>query len=419
MNNLRCIVTVTIFVLTALPYATLAQVSHSDRDVYAPAFKVLDAVDFSADLRLRYQAIDRNLGLADGEAVTIRALGAAEFDFGNNLSLLGEAQFIGEVLDQFSDEADSQTGRPFDPEPEGLSLNRLKLVAQGIPKTRLSAGRQRIALDDWRFLGSFPFRQNDQTVDALRLETRAIDFGSDTAVLDIGVFDQVNRPLGPDNIAGVFNGTSWYANYGLTTPIGRVAAFHYDFALRTQLGDASTQTTGLRLMGRQHSSDFGIVWEASYARQKDTNENPFNFNVDYWLGGLSLEPGDWKISLRAEELGAQNGQALQTPLASLHRFSGLADQFIQTPPDGLRDVSMSIKRDLGDLGSVKRISLGAAVHNFEDAGGDVAYGHEIDVTLSARFGDALIALEYARYTANTFSTDTRSAVVSISYAFDN
>ena len=97
----------------------------------------------------------------------------------------------------------------------------------------------------------------------------------------------------------------------------------------------------------------------------------------------------------------------------------MADQFIITPPDGLRDLSILVERKLGQVGPFERIKIGARAHHFNDAGGDVTYGNELDLTLSARVGKAMISLEHARYEAESFSVDTRSTVISVSYVFDN
>jgi len=398
------------------PLHTYAQDSTSDYS--KPESDILDRIQLSANLRLRYQGVDRGAGLGDADALTLRAFGTAQANLGYGFNILGEVEAIAALVDNFDDGTDPLSGRAFIPDPEGIAINRLKIVSETLPKTRVSLGRQRIALNDWRFIGSFPFRQDDQTFDAFRVETRAIDFGNDTGVLDIGVFDQANRPLGPDNPEGIFTGTSWYANYGVTTPIGRIVGFHYDFSLVTPEGDNSTATTGARLLGRLHSPDFGVIWEGSYAVQKDNRDNLNDFSADYWLGSLRLEPKAWAIMLRGEELGADNGQSLQTPLASLHRFSGLADQFSITPPDGLRDLSVLVERKIGQVGPFERIKIGARAHHFADAGGDVTYGNELDLTLSARVGKALISLEHARYEAQSFSVDTRSTVLSVSYVFD-
>ena len=407
------------YLLSLFFYPHHAFAQNSDTENPKSESDILDRIQLSANLRLRYQGVDRGADLGDGDALTLRAFGTAQANLGHGFNVLGEVEAIAAIVDDFNDGTDPLSGRAFIPDPEGIAVNRLKIVSETIPKTRVSLGRQRIALNDWRFIGSFPFRQNDQTLDAFRVETRVIDFGNDTGVLDVGVFDKVNRPLGPDNPIGTFSGTSWYANYGVTTPIGRLVGFHYDFALVTPEGDESTATTGARLLGRLHSPDFGVIWEGSYAVQRDNGENPNDFSADYWLGSLRLEPNDWAFMLRGEELGAENGQSLQTPLASLHRFSGLADQFIITPPDGLRDLSILVERKLGQVGPFERIKIGARAHHFNDAGGDVTYGNELDLTLSARVGKAMISLEHARYEAESFSVDTRSTVISVSYVFDN
>ena len=379
---------------------------------------ILDRIDFSLDARLRYQSIQGSGEAPDADALTLRASGTAEIDLGHQFSVLGEVELVEALIDDFNDGTDFQSNQAVIADPDGVVLNRLQLVSEIIPETRVTLGRQRIALDDWRFFGAFSFRQNDQTADAIRVETRAFDFGNETGVLDVGILNQINRPLGPDNIVGTFTGTSWYANYGVTTPIGRVGAFHYDFAFQTPISDTSTRTTGVRVLGRRHSADFGVVWEASYARQRDKGGNPSDFAANYWLGSLSVEPGDWAITLKGEELGSQNNQSVQTPLASLHGFSGLADQFLVTPPEGLRDLSVALTRDLGKFGPLKNIRLRTTAHHFEDAGGDTTYGNEVDFEFSAHLGEALISFEHARYNADNFSTDTNSTLLSVTFAFD-
>lgn len=405
--------------LGCLTLGALAAPSVSSAQEEKAKFDILDRIDFALDTRFRYQTIQSSGGQPDAEALTLRARGSVEIDLGHRTRVLGEIEAVEAFIEDFDDGTEDLSNNAFIPDPEGIVLNRLKLVSEIIPKTRTTLGRQRIALDDWRFFGAFAFRQNDQTADAIRAETRAFDFGNETGLLDVGVINRINRPLGPNNVVGTFTGTSWYANYGVTTPIGRVGAFHYDFSLSTPTSDNSTRTTGVRVLGRRHSQNFGVIWEASYARQTDSRGNPEDFNVGYGLGILSVEPGDWGFTIRGEELGSQNGASLQTPLASLHRFSGLADQFLVTPPEGLRDLSAAVKRDIGKIGPFEKIQLKTTAHHFQDAGGDITYGNEIDFELSAGIGDALISLEHARYNADNFSTNTNSTVVSVSYAFGN
>ncbi|MEL6687501.1 MAG: hypothetical protein AAFP97_07750 [Pseudomonadota bacterium] len=373
---------------------------------------ILDRIRLSANLRLRYQGVERDQ-LLDGSALTARLHAAAEVDLGAGFRALAEVEAIEAFGDNYNDGTNFGSGLPLIIDPEGVELNRLQLVSETLPRSRMTLGRQRIALDDWRFLGAWPFRQNDQSLDAVRLETRLVPLG----LLDVAAFNRVNRIQGEDNPIGVFRGTSWYANYAVGTPVGRFSAFHYDFSLRTILEDASTRTTGVRLFGRRHTEDWGFVWEGSYARQKDARDNPNDFGADYWLARLSVEPGDWSLTAKGEWLGRDGGQAVQTPLGALHGFGGLADQFLRTPSEGLRDLSIEAKYNLGPSGIFDDVSALVRIHEFKSFDRSFDYGDEIDLALEARIGDIVLSMEHARYRSQQFSTDTNSTVLSLSYVW--
>ena len=51
------------------------------------------------------------------------------------------------------------------PDPRGTELNRFQITNTSLPGTRTTLGRQRIVLDDSRFVGNVGFRQNEQTFD--------------------------------------------------------------------------------------------------------------------------------------------------------------------------------------------------------------------------------------------------------------
>src|SRR3546814_5482681 len=56
-------------------------------------------------------------------------------------------------------------------DPQNIELNRLHLQYRGVAGSIVTVGRQRINLDDQRFVGSVGWRQNEQTFDAARLES--------------------------------------------------------------------------------------------------------------------------------------------------------------------------------------------------------------------------------------------------------
>jgi hypothetical protein len=373
---------------------------------------------FSTDWRLRYQSLERDGFDEDGIALTARLRTALEIDILPKTTFLAEAEGNLALVDNFNDGRQILPTRPFIPDPEGLELNRLQITTEILPKTRLTLGRQKIALDDWRFIGSFPFRQNDQTIDALRVETRVFGAG----VLDIGYFNKVHRPLGQKNINGVFEGDSYFANYNIGTPLGRLSTFHYSLGLESgPLGslrqDASSETTGFRILGRRDEAFISYVWEGSYARQNERGGNPADYSADYILGEFTLKPGQFTFKTRAEILGSDQGHSVQTPLASLHRFQGFSDQFLTTPPDGLRDYSVFLEYDLGRIGPFRRVKTFARHHWFESHVNKRAYGKEINLSLTGRLEGFRMAIEYADYKAQTFSANSRALFLSAEFDF--
>ncbi|MEP3653841.1 MAG: hypothetical protein ABJO36_03005 [Litorimonas sp.] len=373
---------------------------------------------FSGDLRLRYQALEEDNFTQAGEALTLRFAGAVELDIFKKTSVLAEVEGVAALINNYNDGTGDNAVLPVIPDPDGIELNRLQIISEIIPKTRVTVGRQRLALDDWRFIGAFPFRQNNQSIEAIRVETTAFGPG----ILDIGYFNKVRRPLGADNAAGVFEGDSFFANYNLATPLGRASAFHYATELETgakglDLQIASTQTTGVRILGRRDWQNFAVAWEASYAKQSDYAENPNNYSADYGLVELTLSPGAFKFKLRGELLGSDKGQSLQTPLASLHRFQGSADQFLRTPPDGLRDYSMSASYSFDPIGPLSDISILARHHWFESDTDSRTYGRELDLALKARINKVGFSIEYANYNAETFSNDTQTFFLTSEISF--
>lgn len=372
----------------------------------------------SGDLRLRYQNLERDDFLETGQALTLRFQGTFETDIFDKTSFLAEVEGVAALIDDYNDGAGAKPLLPFIPDPEGIELNRLQVISEAIPQTRLTLGRQRLALDDWRFIGAFPFRQNNQSFEAVRVETTAFGPG----ILDIGYFNKVRRPLGEDNIRGVFTGDSFFSNYNLATAIGRVSLFHYATELETGpsgplLRIESSKTIGARVLGRRDWDHLTIVWEGSYAQQSDYSNNPDDYAANYGLAELTVKPKNFEFKFRGEILGSDNGQAVQTPLASLHRFQGFADQFLTTPDDGVRDYSAAVQYNFGSIGPVSAIETFARFHWFEADTDGRNYGRELNLSLKAKVNKTRFGLEYANYNAATFSSDTQTLFFTTEISF--
>ncbi len=371
----------------------------------------------SGSIRLRYNYADDDLVAETGNAFTAQFTLRAEAELLPKTSALVEAEGVVEIIGDFNDGTGNRPDFPFIPDVEGLELNRAQIVSEIIPNTRLTLGRQRIVYDDGRFIGDVFFRQNTQTFDAVRGRWQL----PKTAFIDGAYINKTLRPLGDDNPAGRFRGDSYVVNGNFPTPFGRLIAYHYALDLSTSgppsVDGASNKTSGAQLSGRRHWDDKGLIWDIAYARQSDFADNPNDYRAEYGLVSLRGEIGRFNLTGRAEILGGSEVQGFQTPIATLHRFQGFADRFLQTPVDGVEDLSVQAGYKFGDIGVFKDVRGFARHHWFSAARGGLNYGTEIDAALQFKINDIALFLDFANYSANDFSADTQQVFLTISKAF--
>jgi hypothetical protein len=264
-------------------------------------------------------------------------------------------------------------------------------------------GRQRLAYDTERWIGAGSFRQNDQTFDAVALEGRPLPH----IAVRYSYIDRVNRILGNNP-----NG-HWRANshaFGVTTdlvPYGLLTGFAYLLDL-APVPHLSSATYGVRYDTTATGGDAMFGLEAEIARQTDYARNPADFVVTYALVRPSLHWQDTTLFAGVEWLGGNGRNALQSPLATLHRHNGWADVFNTTPAQGLRDIHVRYLQELPDLGLIKKPRFDLRLHHFTSDDGSIAYGTEYnaDVNVSVK-GYATLGVRWARYEANSFGSDTQ------------
>ena len=91
-------------------------------------------------------------------------------------------------------------------DPESYEINRLQLTNTSIIDTTITLGRQRIVLDDHRFVGNVGWRQNEQTFDALRVVNKhipnltidAVTWARSTACSDRMVYPATTMGASPE-----------------------------------------------------------------------------------------------------------------------------------------------------------------------------------------------------------------------------
>ncbi len=289
------------------------------------------------DARLRYESVDQQPFLDEARAVTLRTRFGVRTAAAWHTSLLLEGTATVPLDDRYNSTTNRRSAFPVVADPENYALNRLQLVNTTLPGTTVTLGRQRLNLDDQRFVGSVGWRQTEQTFDALRVVGKPGEF-----TFDLTYANQVNRVFGRDGEpganAGRFHGDNWLLNVAWQNPLGKLTAFGYLVDLRDtpQPVRDSTRTLGLRLAGARSAGGVSLAYVVSYAAQRDYARNPLSFDNDYWLAELTGSRGAFSLGAGMEWLQGDGVKGFSAPLGTLHKFQGWADKFLTTPANGLR-----------------------------------------------------------------------------------
>ena len=369
-------------------------------DTVANALKG-DWGQIKVNVRYRWEHIDQDgKKTTDGDPIRLR-LGYLTPKFSNFQAF---AEFEGNTAvfsDDYNDKTNGKTEYAViaDPDSKG-ELNQGWLSFTGIPDTTIKAGRQRIILDNARFVGNVGWRQMEQTYDAVRVTSTSVSNLS----LDGTYIWNVRNILSKDD-----NMSSFLGNVSYKVPkIGKVIAYTYllDF---DDLANKSSQTYGIRFGGAFVPVDnFKILYLAEYAHQSDYQDNPADFDADYYHinGGFKIpDSGSVFKNLTAkigyEFQGSDNGVSFKTPLGTNHAFSGWVDKFLATPADGLTDFYGMIS------GNLMGLTAKFIYHTFDADEGSADYGDEFDAMLKYKFNKhySLLAA-YGTYDADEHATDT-------------
>lgn len=372
------------------------------------------------DARLRYEAVDQDGLSRNADAVTTRVRAGVQADAGA-FSALVEGEGLLAIVESYNSGANGRTAHPLVVDPQNIELNRAQLQFRGIPGTVVTAGRQRINLDDQRFAGAVGWRQNEQTFDAIRAEWAGVA----RLKIDATYLWSIRTINGIDGFGTrptAIGGDSAFVNVSYKTRPVTITGFAYLIEQeRAALRANSSQTYGLRAAGALPiANDTRLTYAAGYARQTDYANNPLNFSADHRLGELGAEHKALRLLAGYEVLGAgKRGApaAFQTPLATLHKFQGFADKFLTTPPGGIRDKYTTIGLVLPKAGGFAPITAFVTYHRFDSDRGGIRYGDEIDFVATAKLGRTLFLVKYADYDARGFATDTRKAWVSAEWVF--
>lgn len=295
-------------------------------------------------------------------------------------------------------------------DPIGTELNQ-GFISYATFNNQIKYGRQRLVLDNSRFVGNVGWRQNEQTYDGISFTNKAVRYTN----LTYAYIKNANRVFGEDNAAlGDLNMNGHIVNASYAGfDAGKLVGYAYLLDVENPIAQ-----TGLT------SDSFGARWQGTvgemfaynleYATQKDAGLNEA-YSANYVLVDATYTLSRFSIGLGYELLGSDNGAyGFATPLATLHAFNGWADKFLTTPKDGLEDKYLNLGMTFAGAQTL------LTYHKFDADFGGADYGDEIDFSISKKIGSVVLTAKYSHYSmgdAATRITDTNKSWVMADWNF--
>lgn len=346
------------------------------------------------DARLRFENLHQEDKAKDAVATTIRARLGYQTGMFRGFAGLIEFDLLGHLGERrFSDSVRLLPDYPTIPDPDMAVLNRLQLsyaarltnTADASPDSRITLGRQRIVFGDARFVGNAPWRQHEQTFDAVLVSNTSLP----ATMLSYAYIDRVNRMFGPDSPIGIFDSHSHLFNavYSGFLPMLKLESYAYllDFE---QAPTLSTASYGLRGEGTfALGSGFTARLNGAFAYQEDRADNPLPISLSYHVAEAGLGYGEFSAFIGREAFEGNGTIGFQTPIASPHAFQGFAEVFVTRPPDGLIDIYAKAAYGFPALPRIGKITASVAYHDFSAQRTDADLGSEWDGSIDVRLDE--------------------------------
>lgn len=343
--------------------------------------------DVIAQLRIRNETVQQDNAKDDAIAMTARARLGYETASMAGFKVLAEYDHVIALQDEYNSGSGftpDDTSKSVVADPATGDINRAQVSYKSDAFSAI-LGRQRIILDNARFVGNVGWRQNEQTYDGARLDFTGVENLSVT----YAYISQVNDIKYNDNQA-----ENHLFNLGYKTPVGKVSTYVYTTNDTSKVNDPTTDTVGLRFKGKTSLDSLDLLYTAEYASQtqgavatKDEDAAYSVLEAGIKVAGVTLVAGN-------ETLGGDGTAAFSTPLATKHAYNGWTDQFLGTPIKGLSDTYAKV------VTKVAGVKLLAMYHDFStDKDGD-DLGSEINLLAAKKFDKNFSAgIKYAQYSA--------------------
>ncbi|RAK51357.1 alginate export family protein [Phenylobacterium deserti] len=301
------------------------------------------------EIRGRYEFVDQDRLPEDADAYTVRVRAGWQTGSWRNLSGLAELDAVQHVgPERFAVNVPGANTPPLNGadkarfpvvnDPDVLELNRLQLAWTPSKGDALTLGRQRILIGDQRFVGAVPWRQDEQTFDAAR-----VDLSTGQVRVLYAYVSRVNRLIGDlrdwDSDSHLLNAV-W-----APTPALNLEGFVYALDFETSPINSSL-TEGVKATGGRKAGPWRFGYAATYARQSDWRGRTADFSLDYVGLEFSAAHGPFGGAIAWDSLEGNGARGFSAPLGSAHAFNGWSDAFVQPGGakgfvDGLEDLNLT------------------------------------------------------------------------------
>ena len=365
------------------------------------------------NIRTRYEDVSWD-GLTDADALTVRARLSYQSGAWKGFAVTAEMDNVtnayGEV-DYATWGADPLVikGKRAAPifDPKGTDFNQAA-VSYSTFNNVIRYGRQRIVLDNARFIGNVGWRQNEQTYDGLTFTNKSIRYTN----IFVAHINNVNRIFGDANVLqGDYKQDTNLVNVSYTGfEAGKLTGYAYlidnladNYLKKLAGGNAnaiSNDTYGVRWSSTANPA---FMYTLEYAKQSNGDKNPINYDVDYKFAEVSTTLGRFVPALGYEVLGSDNGKkGFSTPFATLHVFNGWADRFLATPANGLKDMYVNLGATFSG------VALLASYHEYKSDVKSIDYGTEWNFSASKKIGAVTYLAKYAMFENDKLVTTAKS-----------
>ncbi len=342
------------------------------------------------DLRLRYEGVEQDNSARNASGLTLRTrLGFSTAQFkGFSSTVEFEDSRVVAGVDDYKNTLGlgNQYSAVADPETTELDQALLQYKTKDLTA---KVGRQVLTFDNHRFVGHVGWRQDRQTFDGASFNYTGIDNLS----VNYSYLNQRNRIFAQSKD---ISASDHLVNLSYKTTHGVITGYSY-LLEQDSKGDNGLDTYGVRFSGSANKGNSKYLYSAEYAIQ-ESQIGAIEYDASYLLLEAGAVFKGITAKLGYEVLGSDNGNyGFSTPLATLHKFNGWADQFLATPKQGLTDISLALS------GKVAQGTWNITYHDFsseEPGAGLDDLGSELDLAYVVKFAKHYNAgIKYAAYQA--------------------